>query len=206
MQRSDLYDDILAATKRCLERWGWAKTTLGDVAHEARCSRATVYRFFPGGKECLFEQVASLEVERFFASIGDRLDKARDVDELLVGGLTEALCQLGDNAAFGFLFQYDDASLLPHPASSAMVHILAVTKDFLAPHLERWLDPPQARQAADWVVRIAFSYAVAPVESPAADDPLGVRCMVHKLLAPAISRLAPTSHRYPEKGPVHDYV
>lgn len=80
-----------------------------------------------------------------------------------------------------------------------MVHLLTVTKADLAPHLERRFDPPQARQAADWVVRIVFSYAVAPVESPAPDEPLGPRSVVDGLLVPTISRLAPPPHRYLRK-------
>ena len=45
---------IVDATLRCVGRWGLAKTTLDDVAREAGCSRATVYRLFPGGKDSLF--------------------------------------------------------------------------------------------------------------------------------------------------------
>ena len=32
----------------CIARWGTAKTTLDDIAREAGCSRATIYRLFPG--------------------------------------------------------------------------------------------------------------------------------------------------------------
>ena len=41
---------ILAATIRCVSRWGVGKTTLDDIAREAGCSRATIYRVVPGGK------------------------------------------------------------------------------------------------------------------------------------------------------------
>ena len=41
---------IVEATLRCIARWGIAKTTLDDVAREAGCGRATIYRAFPGGK------------------------------------------------------------------------------------------------------------------------------------------------------------
>src|SRR6185295_12280641 len=37
---------ILDATMTCLSRFGVAKTTIDDVAREAGCSRATVYRYF----------------------------------------------------------------------------------------------------------------------------------------------------------------
>jgi hypothetical protein len=40
---------ILEATYVCVARWGLAKTTVEDAAREAKVSRATVYRTFPGG-------------------------------------------------------------------------------------------------------------------------------------------------------------
>src|SRR5262245_45253316 len=51
LTRGSLEDRILAATLRCLGKWGTVKTTLDDIAREAGCSRATVYRTFPGGKD-----------------------------------------------------------------------------------------------------------------------------------------------------------
>ena len=63
---------VLDATLRCVARWGVAKTTLDDVAREAGCSRATVYRAFPGGKEALLEALARREVSRFFAELDAR--------------------------------------------------------------------------------------------------------------------------------------
>ena len=44
---------VLDATLTCIARVGVAKTTLDDVAREAGCSRATVYRYFPGKQPLL---------------------------------------------------------------------------------------------------------------------------------------------------------
>src|SRR6266851_644407 len=65
---------MVDATLRCIARWGVAKTTLDDVAREAGCSRATVYRLFPGGKDGLLDAVARTETERFFACLADGID------------------------------------------------------------------------------------------------------------------------------------
>ena len=51
---------IVDATTRCIARWGVAKTTLDDVAREASCSRATVYRLFPGGKDAVLEATGNI--------------------------------------------------------------------------------------------------------------------------------------------------
>lgn len=190
MAQQDLRHEILAATLRCLARWGLSKTTLDDIAREARCSRATVYRLFPGGKESLLREVAAEEVGRFFASIAERLERAPDVEELLVEGLTEALRQLRDHPALGSLLEHEPGRLLPQPASGAIAHVVAIAGAFLTPHLGRWLEPTPARQASEWVVRMALSYAITPPAAPDPGDPFGVRPLVDELLAPAVHRLA----------------
>lgn len=190
MAQQDLRREILASALRCLSRFGLSKTTLEDVACGAGCSRATVYRLFPGGKEGVLREVAADEVERFFASIAERLERAPDVEELLVEGLAEALRQLRDHPALGSLLEHEPGRLLGQPASGAIAHVVATAGAFLAPHLGRWLEPGPAGQAADWVVRMALSYAITPPAASQPADPFGVRRLVEDLLAPAVRRLA----------------
>jgi AcrR family transcriptional regulator len=61
------------ATLRCFARYGANKTTIDDVAREAKCSRATLYRAFPGGKDELVGAVVRSEVRRFFGGLTGRL-------------------------------------------------------------------------------------------------------------------------------------
>ena len=49
---------LLDAACTCIARVGVAKTTLDDVAREAGCSRATLYRYFPGKQQLLGALVA----------------------------------------------------------------------------------------------------------------------------------------------------
>ena len=72
---------IVDAALRCICRWGVAKTALDDAAREAGCSRATVYRLFPGGKDGLMEAVARTEIARFFAAVADRLAAAATLED-----------------------------------------------------------------------------------------------------------------------------
>src|SRR2546423_4583695 len=83
---------VVDGALRCIARWGVAKTTLDDVAREAGCSRATVYRFFPGGKDALVQAVVRAEVDQFLDAVGRRLDAVADqgLEELLVHGMAEA--------------------------------------------------------------------------------------------------------------------
>ena len=45
----------------CIERWGLAKTSLEDVATEAGLSRATLYRWFAGGRDQLITETVAWE-------------------------------------------------------------------------------------------------------------------------------------------------
>src|ERR1700682_4115188 len=88
--RGGLRAPIAEAALGCIGRWGTAKTTLDDVARQAGCSRATVYRMFPGGKDAVLDAVARAEVDRFFVAIAARLETAKSLEELLVAGMCEA--------------------------------------------------------------------------------------------------------------------
>src|SRR5207249_8441021 len=80
---------IVDAALRCIARWGIAKTTLDDVARQASCSRATIYRLFPGGKDAMLEATVHAEIDRVFSEISRRLDEAGDIlEELVVAGIT----------------------------------------------------------------------------------------------------------------------
>ena len=57
---------ILEATYACVARWGLSKTTVEDAAREAGLSRATVYRYFPGGRDELIDAVVSWQFLLFF--------------------------------------------------------------------------------------------------------------------------------------------
>ncbi len=147
----------------CVARWGLSKTTADDVARAAGISRATLYRAFPGGKELIFQAAARREAARFFALVTTRLDEAEDVEELLVVGITEAARFLYGHEALRYLLVHEPDSVLPDLAFDRLSQVLAVTGEFLAPHLARFVpDRNTAGDLAEWLVRILLSYATNP--------------------------------------------
>src|SRR2546421_10161061 len=81
-QEARLIDAMLG----CMSRWGVTKTTLDDVARRAGCSRATVYRVFPGGKESLLEATVRSEVVRFLGIEAAALEACDELEDILVTG------------------------------------------------------------------------------------------------------------------------
>jgi AcrR family transcriptional regulator len=84
---ADVRTRILEATLACVDRRGLAKTSLEDVATEAGVSRATVYRYFAGGREQLISDTVSWEVLRFLLRLAEAMEPEPDLEAKLVRGI-----------------------------------------------------------------------------------------------------------------------
>lgn len=179
---------IVDGALRCVGRWGVAKTTLDDVAREAGCSRATVYRIFPGGKDGLMETVARIELSRFFAALGERLEEAQTLEDALVFGMAEAGKRLLDHKPLQYLLANEPEAVLPHLAFSQMDQVLRAASAFASPYLARFLDnDDEALRAAEWAARLVVSYAITPSEGIAIDDEGSVRALVRTFVLPGLT-------------------
>jgi AcrR family transcriptional regulator len=180
-------DRVVDATLRCIARFGVGKTTLDDVAAEAGCSRATVYRVFPGGKDRLFRAVVERERDRFAAGLAAALSGATDPEALLVAGVGHAAATLRHHDALQFLLAYEPELILPRIAFRHMDALLAHAADLAAPHLAPFVGAAQAGRAGEWLARIVVSYLVAP--SPGFDltDPESVRRLVRAHVLPGLA-------------------
>ena len=178
---------VIDAALRCIARWGVAKTGLDDIAREARVSRATVYRLFPGGKETLLDAVVASELDRFFAEVAGRLDEAGDLEDLLVAGITTASRELTGHAALQFLLAHEPEQVLPHVAFGHFDTVLAAAADFLAPWLAPHTGPDLAPRAGEWVTRLVLSYTLSPSDSFDFTDEGDARRFVRAYLLPGLT-------------------
>lgn len=177
---------VIDAALRCIGRWGIAKTTLDDVAREASCSRATIYRLFPGGKESLLEATAAVEIARFFTALGRRLDEAAELEDMLVAGIAFAARSLAGHQALQFVLAYEPEVVLPRVAFNHADRVLAVVTEFAAPHLARFVGPEEAPRAAEWVARIVLSYTLSPAPGVDVRDEESVRRLVRAFVLPGL--------------------
>jgi AcrR family transcriptional regulator len=161
---------VIAATLRCIARWGIAKTTLDDIAREADISRATVYRAFPGGKDIILTAVLQHEVRWFFTETTERLEACDTLADLLATGVEETHRFLRGHEALGFLLEHETDLVLTHLAMSRLDPVLAIAAMFAAPHLSRFIGQPAAFAHAEWVVRIILSYTLNPSAAVDLDD------------------------------------
>jgi AcrR family transcriptional regulator len=155
---------ILEATYACIARYGLAKTTMEDAAREAGMSRATVYRYFPGGREELVTEVIAWETTRFFIRLADAVAGLRDTADVLEEALLFAHEAIEGHEILQKVLRTEPERLLP--ALSAETERMGTrVAGFLAPYLQ---DDPRLRrgvrptEAADYLSRMLLSWIGAP--------------------------------------------
>ena len=150
---------ILEATYACVARYGLGKTTVEDAAREARLSRATVYRHFPGGRDQLIGEVIQWEVARFFTQLHDAVAGTTDLRTMLVDGLMFAHKAVEEHEVLQKVLQTEPDRLLPAltvAANRVLVLIRAILVPYLDPgHLRPGVEP---EQAADYLARLILSF------------------------------------------------
>src|SRR5260221_9044790 len=178
---------VVDATLRCIARFGVAKAHLDDVATEAGCSRATVYRLFPGGKERLLEAVVLHETARFAAGLNEAIAGAADLEDLLVAGVGFAARDLEQHDALQFLLAYEPELILPLIAFRHMDVLLACAADLAAPHLAPYVVEREAARAGEWLARIVVSCLATPSAGFDLTDPESIRRLVRAHVLPGLA-------------------
>ena len=183
-----LEDRVIAAGLRCIARWGVTKTTLDDIAREAGCSRATVYRLFPGGKSSLVQTVGEREVGRLLIELLEVLDRTDDLEELFVVAIGTAAAFIRDNEALQTVTRHEPDQLLPYLAFDRLGPLLEATSTFLGPVFARHLDRRSADEVVEWAARLVLSYTFTPSTTIDLTNDLDVRRLVTTHLLPGIAR------------------
>jgi AcrR family transcriptional regulator len=186
---------VRLATLRCLARVGVRGTTLDDIASEAGCSRATIYRAFPGGKDVLLASVLAHEVRRALDELAEALAPARSLEDALVVAITGASRAMAGHDAFQYLLVHEPDVVLPHLSFDGIDPLLGRAVEFLGPWLERFTDPLTARDTAEWAARIVCLYADpgAPFDLT---QPAETRRLITTYLLAGIS---PTTEQEPKR-------
>jgi AcrR family transcriptional regulator len=152
----------VAATLRCLGRWGWRRTSFDDVAREAGCSRATLYRAFPTGKEALLAAVVVAESARLYDALAAEVAEARDLPDALAGALVTVGRFVAAHDAVGYLLQNEPEVVLPHVCFRGAEQVLAHSAALGPRLLARWCSPVDAARLGEWVGRMALAYGLSP--------------------------------------------
>ncbi len=159
----DTRQRILEATYACVARWGIAKTTVEDAAREAKVSRATVYRVFPGGREELVNAVISWATLEFFTRLYEQVHGAESLEQVMERGIMFAHRAIIEHEVLQRVMQTEPEKLLP-ALTFESVRIREGVALFLEPYLEQRGVAPgvERKEAADFLARMILSYMSAP--------------------------------------------
>ena len=116
---------IVDGALRCIAMQGMSKTTLDDVARAAGCSRATLYRAFPGGKDEVVRAVVETELARLFSELAVHMGEAGNLEEALVAGMSIASIRIaGAPCSSSSCWSTSLEIVLPHLAFSHLDQVL----------------------------------------------------------------------------------
>jgi AcrR family transcriptional regulator len=154
----DLRERLHVATLLCAGRSAF-RFSVEDVARQAGVSRATVYRYFPGGKEQLVADGVAWEVARFFTRVASAVQAAPDLASKIERALQvgrhllvehEVLQQIIADDPDQILTELEVTMTRVHDGMHAYVASLLVCED-LAPGVD--ID-----EAAEYIARLFFTY------------------------------------------------
>lgn len=160
-------DRLLAATYRCVARFGMGKTTIEDVVKESGLSRATIYRQFPGGRDELLRETVGWELANYFNALADEVRDAPTLTELLERGLMFAHRTVGEHEVLRKMLDTEREKLLPLLTTESQ-RTLPFIADFLHPYLLREAEAGRLRpgvdidRAAEYLARAVLSLIGAP--------------------------------------------
>jgi len=159
----DVRTRLLEAAYRCIAERGIGATSLEEVARGAGVSRATLYRYFPGGRDELVAAVVTNETLRFFQRLAEAVEGARDVESLLVDGIHFAHLAIEGHALLQRLLGTEPERLLPHLSLEA-AWVLGLITAFFEDRLSGYelAEGVAVPEAAEYVARLTLSFIEAP--------------------------------------------
>ena len=174
---------ILDAALTCIGRVGLAKTTLDDVAREAGCARATVYRCFPN-KQQLLSALVAREADALRDAVVSATALSETLGDAITGVITTAVGALRDHPALVFISTHEPEVLLPFLAFEREDAVLRTAAVLVAPAYARFLNDVDATRLGEWIARIALSYLFSPSENFDIGDAGHVRALVDDFVLP----------------------
>jgi len=170
----------------CIGRFGFAKTTVDDIARDAGCSRATLYRYFDG-KPAIVRAVLLAERDRIIDAVVDAGRAAPTFADAVVDLVVTGARELRAHDALQFLLAHEPEAVLGHLAFVPGDRLLTAVGDAIAPAFDRWLSPAAATRAGDWLARLVRSYVLMPRPPVDFTDPIAARAFLEQLVIPGLA-------------------
>jgi AcrR family transcriptional regulator len=178
-------DRVLAATERCLRRSGIRRTTMTEIAVEARLSRAWLYKNFPDKASLIVAALVQTD-EAFWAEAHARVSRCDGV----AAQVAEAVRISRQHQPRALLLQLkaEEPEAFVETVGTGLVEMMPGMALFWHPYLESARDRGEVRsdidvsRAAEWVMRIVLSLVTVSGNAVDVDDPASLLRFVDEFL------------------------
>ncbi len=184
---------VLDAALECSARWGFARVTIDDIARSSGVSRASIYRFFPGGKEVLFESLRVRELEAFFTELRTEVAASESLEDLMVRSVVTATRCLRNDAHLASMLASEPGEALGQLTVDGLPRIIRMASMTLIPLARPFMAPHDASRVIDLLARLTISYFLAPSEDVDLTDEADAR----RFLAPVLAVAAGAGSEHP---------
>jgi AcrR family transcriptional regulator len=178
---------VLDAARLCLERWGFSKVTVDDIADQAGISRATLYRLFPGGKDVLFEAMRARGLAEFFDELTIAVADAEDLESVVVACVVSATRQLRGDEHLAIMLASSPGETISRLTVAGMPQTIAVAVPALMPLVRPYLPERQCQELVELLARLVVSYFLAPSAHVDLGDPDSAGQFLRTFVIPAFA-------------------
>lgn len=177
---------IVAAAAELISSQGLRGTSVDDIASAAGCGRATVYRYFPGGRAELLEVTMGEGVDRIFALCAQVTDNAVSLAEAVAGTINIAVLELSNDAVVQQLLVDEPDTIATLISPMRIEPLFERASEWGAEHFSRFLEPAIAGHVGEWCVRVVTDHLRSPAPIVDITDPLVARKLVDTFLIPTL--------------------
>lgn len=183
---TDRREELLAAAARRFIAVGISKTTMQDVAHEARAGKATLYRYF-ANKDAVVDALVEREAERFVRTVSAAAEAHEGTLDRLEAAFLAGVRFFVRHPVLTKGRDEEPGIILPRvtatggPVVEAGIALFAeLIEEGIATGDLRRVDP---RAAAEMVLRLILSYFTFPPMVVEVDEDEQARAFARSLVA-----------------------
>lgn len=185
-RRSDRRSDLLTAAARRFVAVGIRKTTMEDIAREARAGKATLYRYF-ANKDAVLDALLEREAERLERRLREAGSSDATVAERIEAAFVAGVDFFVGHPVLTKGRDEEPGLLLPRITANRgplVEMLLGLFAGLIAEGVDSGeLRRVQPRAAAEVIVRLILSYFSFPPMEVRVDDPAEARAFAHALVA-----------------------
>ena len=177
-------DRICAAFLTCIERDGLRATSLDDVATEAGCGRATIYRVIPGGRGGLLRAAIQFSLDMIIDRCRAGVSGAATLEAAVARSLHTAAVMLDGSAALQRLLAEEPGAILPYLSFDGLQPLLARIAEVSPLLFGPFGTDAQSRSAGEWIARVVIGHLRSPGGPVDLTDPEHCRRLVALFFTP----------------------